>query len=549
MQAIEKASASVETLVAGGAELTGMLQGATGVADDTKARLKDINDGLAGAASDLSAAVNAMSAANSTGDDKKRKASAEAARKLLVSAETKKRDAATKLISVQDTRTDSAVADIVNKSNATLAGVEKAQVTAKAAADESAKGASKSGELLRVLGAAFLLAVPWTWFTLGYKLGQPIDPTRLPEALSGLSAIVVVFGLLAIVAVRDKNGLFGPIIGTDNRLSTSKAQIAAWTLAVGYAIAYLLARAVWTNTDAVSSFPTDRLDEYLVLLGGPFAAAVFAKLTVAWKVDSGAIQKTEAITPSAGQLVQDDSGNVDLVDSQYLLFNLIALGYFVLKFAQSGGLPEIPPFIYGLTGAAAASYAANKAVERNAPIITSVSPRTVRPGDEVRVAGVNFYAGVENPKAEQAVVLIEGHAEEITPKLPVNTDVLRIDIPSTLTAGSKTLTVRTAARVISGAAIIEVVESAPVVFGPKAALVPGRKGVLLGRNFLTPGSTATSEPVVVRIGTFAAEGTATSTGVEFDVPDDLPTDAQAALSIVRGTAASVEVMVQPTPPD
>ena len=142
------------------------------------------------------------------------------------------------------------------------------------------------------------------------------------------ATILLAAFLLLVVAIGGEHGLVDPIIGADNRYSTSKTQAALWTVFFGFGLAYLLGRIVFVpGTDIKVVIPNDRFDEYLFLLGGPFAAGVVAKLATTWKVDNGQLQKTVATETTPSQLVTDDDHNTSLIDSQYLLFNLIALGY------------------------------------------------------------------------------------------------------------------------------------------------------------------------------------------------------------------------------
>jgi hypothetical protein len=93
-------------------------------------------------------------------------------------------------------------------------------------------------------------------------------------------------------------------------------------------------------------------------------------------------------------IVGNDQGNTDLVDSQYTLFNLIALTIVLIVFVRKPGFgaPLIPGFLAGLTGASAATYVANKAAISNAPTIAQVIPAVVRIGQQVTAHGTNLHA-------------------------------------------------------------------------------------------------------------------------------------------------------------
>src|SRR4051812_14899561 len=118
------------------------------------------------------------------------------------------------------------------------------------------------------------------------------------------------------------------IAGDDNRTSTSKCVVLAWTFAVSYGLLALILTLIFGDHgpwDAQVAKGWTQ-EEYLLLLGGPFAAAVLAKYATAG--DS----ETKTVAPvgsaNASQLVSDDHCNTDLADLQYVLFNLIALLFF-----------------------------------------------------------------------------------------------------------------------------------------------------------------------------------------------------------------------------
>jgi hypothetical protein len=191
------------------------------------------------------------------------------------------------------------------------------------------------------------------------------------------------------------------VMGTDGRLSTSKTIAALWTVTLAYMLIVMGLIAAYSTTQADVSpgdvlnalvSPTSNL--YLVLLGGPFAAAVLSKVIVSNGVATGRIQKTYAASASPHDITGNDRGNSDLVDSQYTLFNLIALVIVLVVFARKPGFgaPPVPDFLAVLTGASAATYVANKAAVTNAPVINQVLPRVVRIGQVATAYGENLYS-------------------------------------------------------------------------------------------------------------------------------------------------------------
>jgi hypothetical protein len=119
------------------------------------------------------------------------------------------------------------------------------------------------------------------------------------------------------------------LVGADNRWSTSKFQALIWTYVVVFGLLALMFAKWMGNSngwDALLDMETDAWSVYLVLLGGPFAALVLAKLTTSTKADNGTINKTTApmstLDPvtGLGQVLGDDAGSPDLGDTQYFVF-------------------------------------------------------------------------------------------------------------------------------------------------------------------------------------------------------------------------------------
>jgi hypothetical protein len=193
----------------------------------------------------------------------------------------------------------------------------------------------------------------------------------------------------------------GLLVGADNRNSTSKTTAALWTAILVYFI-LTMAFVVGFNREEISTIIGQISPLYLILLGGPFAAAVLAKVSVSNSVASGEQQKSQADHARVADVFSDDDGNTDLVDVQYLAFNLLAAGIVLVQFlhAPGFGAPNIPDFLAGLTGTSAATFVANKALSsRNPPKIDRLAPNSVRPGGQVVVVvGSNLIAqGDNNP--------------------------------------------------------------------------------------------------------------------------------------------------------
>ena len=150
----------------------------------------------------------------------------------------------------------------------------------------------------------------------------------------------------------------GPLTGKDNRRSTSKAAGLIWTAVLLY---FVITMAFVAGFD-MSRFSSlvGKIDKlYLVLIGGPLAAAATAKIVALGQ----SATRTTAITAKARDLVSDDDGEIDLADTQYLLFNAVTAAIVLVQFAHSpaSGPPVVPGILATLMGVSAATYTANKA--------------------------------------------------------------------------------------------------------------------------------------------------------------------------------------------
>jgi hypothetical protein len=220
--------------------------------------------------------------------------------------------------------------------------------------------------------------------------------TRGWAALFGLFALAIPLLLAqwllwpvpddADVARKRRRGIGGLIMGRDGRTSTSKVQVVLWTAAILFAFTFLL---VWgrnhdcgastTGKCAQATVGRDAFDravdttlqpEYYVLMGFPLTAAIAAKALTSRKVEDGELVKPELEAPTglAGgirEVVSNDEGETDLLDFQYFAFNLLTLAFFLIEFLThpAKGLPDLPPTLVALSGAAAAAYTAKKALE------------------------------------------------------------------------------------------------------------------------------------------------------------------------------------------
>ena len=246
-----------------------------------------------------------------------------------------------------------------------------------------------------------LFFTPFSARTANRANSQPWLATNAGSLLVGVAIVVVLLLILVgLGATRNPQtrklrfGIRSLIGGADNRLSTSKTLVMAWTVVVAW---MLISEAI---RDFAANVPLGSLavsDDYLLLLGGPFAAAVLAKQIVTTRLTNGTLIKPSA-PPDAplqlSDLIAADDGSPDLVDFQYSLFNLIALGIVVYTFIQHPalGLPAVPSGLLAVTSASAATYVGNKAVASSTPAIARFAPGQVRIGQVTTISGSNLMA-------------------------------------------------------------------------------------------------------------------------------------------------------------
>jgi hypothetical protein len=286
----------------------------------------------------------------------------------------------------------------------------------------------------------------------------------LVVASAGMLLLIVVFDVVARSASppnRTAYGWVNVVLGADGRISTSKTQIWLWTFGIGAALLYLSGIVIFRIGHDADVFTKTGWTDYLVLLGGPFAAGVLAQFTVTTKVDSGTLQKAPTVAaaadavagaalppagaPKALDVIANDAGELDLVDSQYFIFNLVAFiyvaGLFISQIIDKQvtdigvkyALPSVPSVLLGLTSISAATYVANKAAVKNAPLISSVSPQPVVAGQNVDILGVNLVPlGADPatvPRSTSVVIHDVANAASDTVLAPISASATKVTFP------------------------------------------------------------------------------------------------------------------------
>jgi hypothetical protein len=231
------------------------------------------------------------------------------------------------------------------------------------------------------------------------------------------------------------------LVGQDHRASTSKTVVAVWTFLIGWG---LLSAVLTSIFGADVDWPSLQ-EEYLLLLGGPFAAAVLAKYATSGQAES----KPDGPVGDAGpsQLVTNDSGDTDLGDFQYVLFNVIGMAFFLSQFSGelSTGFPDLPPTLTGLMLTSTGAYAAKKLLAQEPPTLISVLPAAAPRGAAVEVYGTSLTvpaSASESGEAAIPTVLVGNAPATVTAHdIVLGNDRLTITIPDTATLGSAPISV------------------------------------------------------------------------------------------------------------
>lgn len=349
------------------------------------------------------------------------------------------------------------------------------------------------------------------------RLSGGNDYNRYDKALVAVAIIGVLLMLTLVYLNAGSGGVRRLFIGKDGRFSTSVFQAAMWTIVLFYAIAYMYL-AVYFGTHRVDcdnvegcltfSGAFSELDQnYLFLLGGPFAAAAAARASVAAKTSSGSQQKQQAADTAVGDLTKSDAGTTDLVDTQFLVFNVLTLVYFLIVFidAPSAGLPSLPSGLVALTSIAALTYATNKALASNAPMLRSVARAQgvgpIRAGDIVVLRGANF--AVSDPDETEFLALITVKFGETNAAIRAKTkrdlspERLRVQVPIGLAAGTHDVVVVTPAGAESNTVAVEIADDKPVILSVNPVAVRRDESLtIVGRSF-SPVSPRTKPRVLI----------------------------------------------------
>ncbi|MCX4576978.1 hypothetical protein OHB41_28145 [Streptomyces sp. NBC_01571] len=357
--------------------------------------------------------------------------------------------------------------------------------------DELTQSADLVAERGRVDGEAWLGRL---WRRTAFAVWGTVVALLLVQALTaigagwsaartaGLVAAAVVAGVLTGAGYfhRARGGALAPVIGEDNRLSTSRAMAAAWVLFVVYAVLVLVgqlaaASAHGRRDDLIAGLELARGAGVVTVVAVVCGIAVLVRRVVGVRVLGQRLQKVRADRPRAADLLTDDSGKGSFADIQYVVIGAVALVFAAVRLARRPEqLPDLPWGLALLVLVSAATYLSGKYAEGGRPVILSVVrsreagdlDAPIRTGDDIEIRGAGFVPpGAQTADRLSRMVVRIGAVHVHVPLVPVPggfsspTDaVLTVPGPVDVEPGRVEVQVVTAAGVETNRCVIDVTD-------------------------------------------------------------------------------------------
>ncbi|MEU8585494.1 hypothetical protein AB0C59_00540 [Streptomyces sp. NPDC048664] len=357
--------------------------------------------------------------------------------------------------------------------------------------DELTRSAGLIAERGRAEGEAWLARL---WPRTAFAVGSTTAVLLVVQALTAIGAgwtVARTAGLVAAAVTgaglsaaaylhRARGGVLAPVIGEDNRLSTSRAVAAGWVLFVVYAMLVLVC-------ELAAASARGRRDALLAGLGPAHGAgvvtvvavvcgiAVLVRRVVGLRVLGQRLQKIRAHRPRAADLLTDDGGRGSFADTQYVVVSAVALAFAVVRLARRPDrLPDLPWSLALLVLVSAATYLAAKYAEGGRPVLLSVVrvreagdlDAPIRTGDDIEIRGAGLVpAGARTADRLSRMVVRIGAVHVHVPLVPVTggfsnpTDsAVQVPVPVEVEPGRVEVQVVTAAGVETNRVAIEVME-------------------------------------------------------------------------------------------
>ncbi|CAM5504220.1 Membrane protein OS=Streptomyces viridochromogenes OX=1938 GN=ACM01_43035 PE=4 SV=1 [Streptomyces viridochromogenes] len=355
--------------------------------------------------------------------------------------------------------------------------------------EELTQSAEEVAERGRAEGEAWLGRLWWrtarvVWgLVVALLLAQALTAVGAgwtPARTAGLLAAVVTAVALTAASWfhRARGGALAPVIGEDNRLSTSRAVAGAWVLFVAYAVLVLAGRLAAASGHAerdalIEGLELRRGAGVVTVLAVVCAIAVLVRRVVGVRVLGQRLQKVPADRPRAADLLTDDSGRGTFADIQYVVIGAVALLFAAVRLRRlPDQLPDLPWGLAVVVLISAATYLAGKYAEGGRPVILSVVrareagdlDAPIRTGDDIEIRGAGFVPpGAQRADRLARMVVRIGAVHVHVPLVPVSggfsnpTDtVLTVPVPADVEPGRVEVQVVTAAGVETNRYAIDV---------------------------------------------------------------------------------------------
>ncbi|MFE7386285.1 hypothetical protein [Streptomyces sp. NPDC057582] len=368
---------------------------------------------------------------------------------------------------------------------------QSASATRQWVSDELTESARTVAERSREAGDAWLhrvwqrtLAVVWgsvAVLVIGEAvtaIGAGWSTARTAGLLAGLVTAALLTG--AARFHRARGGVLAPLVGEDNRLSTSRAVAVAWVLFTVFSVLVLALQLAGASGHAERDALIDGLElargvGVLTVLALVCAVAVLVRRVVTVRVLAQRLQKLRADRPRAADLLTDDSGRGSFTDVQYVLVSAVAVLFAAVRLARRPEqLPDLPWGLALLVAVSAATYFAGKYAEGGRPVVLSVVrareagdlDAPIRTGDDIEIRGAGFVPpGAGAPDRLARMVVRIGRVHVHVPLIPVTggfanpTDtVLTVPVPVEVEPGRVDVQVVTAAGVETNRVEIDVTD-------------------------------------------------------------------------------------------
>ncbi|MFC9928473.1 hypothetical protein [Streptomyces sp. NPDC127190] len=328
------------------------------------------------------------------------------------------------------------------------------------------------------------LAVVWG-AVLGLLLGEALTAVGAgwtdARTAALLAALVTALSLSAACWFhRARGGALAPVIGEDNRMSTSRTVAVCWVLFLGYAILLLAGRLAAASDHAerdalISGLDLARGAGTVTVLAVVCGIAVLVRRVVSLRILAQRLQKLPAHRPRAADLLTDDSGRGAFTDIQYVAISAVALLFAAVRLARRPDqLPDLPWGLATVVLISAATYLAGKYAEGGRPVILSVVRARepgdldgpIRTGDDIEIRGSGFVPpGAHTADRLARTVVRIGAVDVHVPLVPVTggfrnpTDtVLTVPVPADVEPGTAEIQVVTAAGVATNRCIVHITE-------------------------------------------------------------------------------------------